>query len=79
MIVVLKFINGKIINELNLTAIMKIETSSSEIANTIKQNTTSKNQQILTLNSIQGTTLDSNETYLSIMTSNLDVLKEALR
>ena len=72
------FLAGKI-NELNLNAIMKIETSTSEIANTIKQNTTNKNQQILTLNSIQGTTLDSNETYLSIMTSNLDVLKEALR
>lgn len=67
------------INELNLNAIIKIETSTNDIANTIKQNTINKNQKILTLNSMQGTTLDSNETYLSIMMSNLDVLKEALR
>ena len=72
------FLAGKI-NELNLNAIIKIETSTNDIANTIKQNTINKNQKILTLNSMQGTTLDSNETYLSIMMSNLDVLKEALR
>lgn len=67
------------VNELNLKSIIKIETSTNEIANTIKQNTSNKNQQILTLNSMQGTTLVSKETYLSIMTSNLNVLKEALR
>lgn len=66
------------INELNLKVILKIETSTDEIANTIKENTTNKNQKILTLNSMQGTTLKEGKTYLSIMTSNLEILEEAV-
>ena len=60
---------------------MKIESSDGSIANTIKENTTAKNQKILTLNSLQSSTLSDHKkgnTYLKIMTDNLNVLKEAL-
>ena len=69
------------VDELGLKAIMQIETSDGSIANTIKENTQTKDQKILTLDSIQSVTADrvkNGETFLSIMTANLDVLKEAL-
>lgn len=74
------FLSGKV-NELGLKVIMKIESSDGSIANTIKNNTTAKNQKILTLNSLQSSTLADHKkgnTYLKIMTDNLNVLKEAL-
>ena len=74
------FLAGKV-DELGLKAIMKIETSDGSIANTVKENTKAKDQEILTLDSIQSVTADrveAGETYLSIMESNLDVLKKAL-
>ncbi|ODR33011.1 metal ABC transporter substrate-binding protein [Eisenbergiella tayi] len=69
-------------DELNLTSVLTIESSDQKIAQTIIQNTKDKNQNILTLNSMQSVT--SNDVaagtgYLSIMESNLDVLKEALQ
>ncbi len=67
------------VNELELNVILKIESSDGSIANTIKQNTNSKNQQILTLDSMQSTTLRSGKTYLSIMQSNLEIIKEAVK
>ena len=67
------------VDELNLKVILQIETSHGEIANTIKENTKSKDQKILTLDSIQNTTTKSGKTYLSIMQSNLEVLKEAVK
>lgn len=69
------------VDELGLKAIMQIETSDGSIAKTIKENTKNKDQEILTLDSIQSVTTDrveNGETYLSIMTANLDVLKKAL-
>lgn len=69
------------VDELGLKNIMQIESADGSIANTIKENTKSKDQQILTLNSIQSVTSDrieAGETYLSIMQSNLEVLKQAL-
>ena len=72
------FLVGKV-NDLGLKAIMKIETSNGAIANQIKESTNSKDQQILTLDSLQSTTLNSQKTYLSIMQSNLEVLKEAVK
>lgn len=71
------FLAGKV-NEYNLAAIIKIDSSSDEIAKSIRQNTNSKNQQILSLDSLQSTTLSSGKTYLSVMESNLEVLKLAL-
>lgn len=70
------------IDELNLNTVLIIENSSDSIAKTIIENTNSKNQQILTLNSMQGTTskdIAAGVTYLSIMKDNLDVLNEAIK
>lgn len=70
---------AKKVDDLGLKVILKIETSSDSIAKTIRDNTSAKNQQILTLDSMQSTTLKSNKTYLQIMTSNLQILKEAIK
>ena len=76
----ISFLSGKV-DELNLKSIMQIETSDGSIAKTVKDNTKTKDQQILTLDSLQGVTSDrvqAGETYLSIMESNLEILKQAL-
>ncbi|MBQ6413473.1 MAG: zinc ABC transporter substrate-binding protein [Ruminococcus sp.] len=77
----ISFLSGKV-DELNLKSIMQIETSDGSIAKTVKENTKTKDQQILTLDSIQNVTSDrvqAGETYLSVMESNLTVLKQALK
>lgn len=69
-------------DELGLNAIMTIEGTDHSIAETIRDNTSGKDQQILTLNSLQSTTgkdAGNGTTYLSVMTDNLEVLKEALK
>ena len=69
-------------DELGLNAIMTIENSDGKIAETIRDNTGSKDQKILTLDSMQSTTskdIAAGATYLSIMNSNLEVLQEALK
>ena len=61
---------------------MTIEGADKKIAETIKNNTKTKDQNILTLDSMQSTTskdVESGTTYLSVMQANLDVLKEALQ
>lgn len=75
------FLAGKI-DELGLKNIMTIEKSDQKIAKTIINNTKEKNQDILTLNSMQSTTSDDvkkGTTYYSIMENNLNVLQEALQ
>ena len=75
------FLAGKT-DELGLSSIMTIEGSDRRIAETIRDNTASKDQQILTLDSLQSTTLKdaaNGTSYLSVMESNLEVLKEALK
>ena len=70
------------INELSLTAVMTIEGNDHRIAETIIQNTRTKDQQILTLDSMQAASAKDMEkgiTYLSIMEKNLSVLKDALK
>ncbi|MBR6404399.1 MAG: zinc ABC transporter substrate-binding protein [Eubacterium sp.] len=70
------------IDELGLPAIMTIEGNENKIAETVKENTKSKDQKILTLNSLQSTTtkdIENGTTYLSAMKSNLEVLKEAMK
>lgn len=70
------------VDELGLKNIMTIEKSDQKIAKTIRDNTKNKDQNILTLDSMQSTTSDdvkNGETYLSAMKSNLEVLKEALQ
>ena len=76
----ISFLAGKV-NELGLPCVLTIEGAQHKIAETIVQNTAKKNQSILTLDSMQSTTstdVENGTTYLSVMESNLDVLKQAL-
>lgn len=69
------------VDELKLRAVMVIETSDQSIARTVVQNTKTKDQQILVLDSMQSVTqkrIDAGETYLNIMENNLKILKNAL-
>lgn len=69
------------VNTQKLKNIMVIETSDKSIANTVLQNTTDKNQNILVLDSMQSVTaqnITAGTTYLTIMESNLEVLRQAL-
>lgn len=69
------------VNELDLNAVLTIEGGDKSIAKTIVDNTTDKNEQILTLDSMQGITssdVASGATYLSVMEKNLEVLRSAL-
>lgn len=73
---------AKKVDELGLKTVMTIEKSDQKIAKTIIENTRDKDQKILTLDSMQSTTSDdiaNGTTYLSVMESNLGVLKEALQ
>jgi zinc transport system substrate-binding protein len=69
------------IDELGLEYILVTEASDFSIAETIRDNTASGNQEILVLDSIQSVALSDVEagvTFLSIMESNLEVLRIAL-
>ncbi len=75
------FLAGKV-DELGLTNVMTIEGTDHRIAETIVQNTQSKNQTILVLDSMQSATstdVQNGTTYFSIMEKNLDVLTDALK
>ena len=75
------FLSGKV-DELGLGAVLKIESSDGAIARTVRDNTKTKDQKILTLDSLQSKTGDDvrkGVTYLSVMESNLEVIKEALK
>ena len=70
------------VDENSLKSVLTIEGTDHSIAETIIQNTDSKDQKILTMNSMQSVTSDdikNGAAYLSIMESNLEVLKEALQ
>lgn len=74
------FLAGKV-DELGLPAICTIEKGDQKIAETVKNNTKSQDQKILTFDSLQSVTssdVAAGETYLKKMTDNLDVLKQAL-
>ncbi|MCD8037822.1 MAG: metal ABC transporter substrate-binding protein [Lachnospiraceae bacterium] len=74
------FLAGKA-DELGLDSILVIDGSDKKIAEAIRQNTQSKNQRILTMDSMQSVTsddIDNGFTYLDAMQDNLEVLKEAL-
>ena len=77
----ISFLSQKV-DELGLKAIMTIEGPEHKIAETIKENTKTKDQQILTMDSMQATDAEdvaAGVSYLSIMTENLEVLKAALQ
>ena len=74
------FLAGKI-DELNLHTVVVTESANLSIAETIIRNTTSANQEIVVLDSMQSTTsYDFREgiTYLSIMQANLEALRQIL-
>ena len=69
-------------DELNLHTILTIEGSDQKIAKTIVENTSSKDQKILVLDSMQSVTskdVKDGASYFSVMEKNLEVLKEALK
>ena len=77
----IRFLASKV-DELKLPAVCTIEGSDQKIAETVIQNTKSKDQQILTMNSMQSVTsadVEAGASWISIMKDNLEVLKEALR
>ena len=70
------------VDELSLHAVMTIEGTDHRIAETIINNTTAKNAQLMSMDSMQSTSMkdvQNGVTYLSIMEKNLSVLKEALK
>ena len=74
------FLAGKM-DALGLPCVLTIEGTQHKIAETVVQNTAQKNQQILTMDSMQAVTANdasSGVSYLSIMEKNLSVLKKAL-
>ena len=74
------FLAGKV-DELGLHSVIILDNSDSAIARTIIENTSDGDASILTLDSMQsatGSDYSSGKTYLSIMSSNLDILREAL-
>ncbi len=77
----IKFLAEKV-DALNLKTVLTIENSDQKIAKTIVENTKTKDQKILALDSMQSTTsqdVENGTTYLSVMKNNLEVLKEALK
>ena len=74
------FLSQKL-QELDLPAVLTIEGPNHKIAETIINATSAQDQLLLTLDSMQGTTLadaQAGESYLSIMERNLEVLVQAL-
>lgn len=68
-------------DELKLPVVLTIEGDNHSIAKTVVSSTQEKNQKILVMNSLQSVTANDiadGESYLGIMTENLEVLKEAL-
>ena len=72
---------AKKVDELQLPCVLTIEGKDHKIAETVIENTSAKNQKVLTMDSMQATTsqdVKNGTTYLSVMEKNLSVLKEAL-
>lgn len=73
---------AKKVDELKLHNVMTIDGSDKKIAKTIIENTKTKNQSILTLDSMQSTVssdVEKGANYIQIMDDNLKVLKKALK
>ena len=70
------------VDELGLHSIMQIENANHRIAETVKEQTATKDQTIRTLDSLQSVTardVKDGTTYLGVMEKNLEVLKDALK
>ena len=68
------------VNQYNIPAVIHLENSKPDLAETVIESTQQKNQKILTMNSMQAMTAEQikDHSYLSIMKENLEVLKIAL-
>lgn len=74
------FLAGKI-DELKLSAVCTIEGANHKIAEQVKNNTTAKNQKVVTFDSMQSVTvadMKNGVSYLAIMRENSEALTEAL-
>ncbi len=71
------FLSQKL-DELGINYVFTIDKSDGKIADTVIKNSKSKNQQILSVNSMQSAALSDNETYLSVMEKNIEAFKTAL-
>ena len=72
---------SKKVDELGLNYIVVVDGSTQDVAKTVIESTSSKNQSILVLDSMQAVSMNrinNGETYLSIMENNLTVLEEVL-
>ena len=70
------------VDELGLGCVLRIESSDGSIARTVIENTAGKNQTPLVLDSMQSMTSEdvkNGVTYLSVMETNLNVLREAVK
>ena len=73
---------SKKLKETGLNAVITIDNSDQKIAKTVIENSKNPNCKILTLDSMQSTTLDDakkGKTYIATMAKNLSTLKEALK
>ena len=77
----IRFLAGKV-DALDLPCVMALEGNRHDVANAVIAATQSKDQKVLSMNSMQAMSVDeinrTGATYLSIMRQNLDVLKQAL-
>ena len=74
------FLAGKV-DEEGISSVCKIESGDGKLAQTIIDNTKSKDQKVVTFDSLQSTMksdIDAGVTYLSVMEKNLAALKDAL-
>lgn len=74
------FLSGKM-DEMNLPVVLTLEGSDQRIANAVLTASKNANRPIMAMDSIQAVAKDdiNTKTYLSIMQSNLEVLKQALK
>ena len=75
------FLAGKV-DESGLNTVLTIEGTDHRIAETVVENTASSDQQILSLDSMQSVTAEdvaNGASYIGIMRSNLDILRQALQ
>ncbi len=75
------FLSGKV-DELDIGAVLVIESSDKKMAETIISNTKDKDREVLVLDSMQSVTgkdIENGITYLGVMKDNLEVLKKALK
>ena len=73
------FLSDKV-DELDLDVVLELESANHEISKTVIENTDEKDQEVMTLNSLEYITEDKEGmSYLSAMKDNLEVIKSALK